>query len=89
MSAPLPFTVLLLYPDYIADAYGQETYLAHVVAADPAAAVLSAQREVAIDLRGTDDAVDEEDFFPLAVFAGIHDDINPDPHAASHAAKKG
>ena len=40
-----PFTVLLLYPETLAENYGSETYLAQVVAVTPAKAVFEAQRE--------------------------------------------
>jgi hypothetical protein len=39
-----PFTVLLLYPDYVSQNYGQETYLAHVSAANPTSAVEAARQ---------------------------------------------
>ena len=39
-----PYTVLLLYPDYLND-NGDETYLAHVEAAGPHEAVAAARQE--------------------------------------------
>lgn len=38
------YTVLLLYPDYMTDAYGQETYAAHVEADSPRQALSKARR---------------------------------------------
>ena len=40
-----PYTVLLLYPDYIADNYGEDTYLAHVEADNIDDALTEAQLE--------------------------------------------
>lgn len=67
-----PFTVLLLRPDYVADQFGQDTYLAHVWARNPAAAIVSAQAEAM--------AVDEvdgdfEDYHVLFLCHGHQDDI--------------
>ena len=39
------YTVLLLYPDYIANEFGKETYLAWVTAQNPEDAVLTAQEK--------------------------------------------
>ncbi len=66
------FTVLLLYPDYIASNYGPETYLAHVEAKDRVGAIEQGQLQAASDFYtefDTDDSV-AADFFPLAVFEG-------------------
>lgn len=68
------FTVLLLYPDYLASNYGQETYLAHVGAKNPDMAVREAQRRAKEDNKTVDN---KDDFFPLAVFSGHHQDLKP------------
>jgi len=48
------YTVLLLRPDYVADGFGEDTYLAHVRAETPKAAITLAQQKVA----GLDDIMD-------------------------------
>ena len=54
------YTVLLLRPDYIADEFGKDTYLAHVVANGAAEAQKLAQAE-AWDSDQDEDAEDEDD----------------------------
>jgi hypothetical protein len=67
--AKKPYSVLLLYPDYVGN-YGEETYYAFVEAADPIEAVTVAQRQaVAAE---TVDIDDPDDFAPLLVTAGHH-----------------
>ncbi|MDX9971931.1 MAG: hypothetical protein RBU21_02965 [FCB group bacterium] len=61
-----PYTVLLLYPDYIASNYGQETYSLWVEAINPEGAVAEAQEEACRDVSHTD----ADDFYPLAVYEG-------------------
>jgi len=39
------YTVLLLYPDYLADNYGEETFLAHVRGKNMVDAILAASME--------------------------------------------
>ena len=46
-QARLPYSVLLLYPDYLADTYGQDTFLATVQAIDPTQAVVLAREHMA------------------------------------------
>lgn len=76
-----PFTVLLLYPDYVSDNFGHETYLAHVTASGRHAAVLAAQRElqkIFVENDGHDDTpIPESDFHCLAVFEGHLQDVKP------------
>jgi hypothetical protein len=68
--AKKPYSVLLLYPDYASDNYGQETYYAWVQAPDPIAAVAEAQRQaVAAQIIDIDDPID---FHPLLVTQGHH-----------------
>ncbi|TXG96128.1 MAG: hypothetical protein E6R08_10165 [Nevskiaceae bacterium] len=79
-AALQPFSVLLLYPDYATDNYGQETYLTAVMAADPEQALALARKE-AVDSNTTSEGectIDNpSDFFCLAVFEGHHHDVQP------------
>ena len=69
------FTVLLLRPDYVADGFGEDTYLAHVRARTPRAAIKLAQQEVkALDAL---DYVQATDYHPLITTKGWRDDITP------------
>lgn len=62
------WSVLLLYPDYSTDDYGQETYYAWVKAKNPKEAVTEAQLEAQ---RHNDSAIEEpSDFFPLLCIPG-------------------
>ena len=74
-----PYTVLLLYPDYMTDNFGQDTYLAHVEAGDPESAVVQAQKwamTANIDPEDMGLVQDfSEDFFPLFVCEGHRDDL--------------
>lgn len=64
------YSVLLLYPDYVGDEYGKETYYAFVEAADSIAAIVVAQRQaVAAQVIDIDDPTD---FAPLLVTRGHH-----------------
>ena len=69
----LEWTVLLLYPDYLAEQYGEETYLAWVNATDPEGAIKLAQAEAAMD-QCVGYRIDPEDFLPLLVIEGNHED---------------
>ncbi len=70
-----PYSVLLLYPDYIADAFGQETYFTHVDAVDPAEAIAIAQAQAFNEnSEHIDDTGEAIDFFPLLCLAGHHQD---------------
>lgn len=71
------FTVLLLYPDYIASQYGEETYLAHVKASSAEQATEIAQKQVT----KKEDMCDSNhtDFFPLMVLSGWHNDLGSEP----------
>lgn len=70
----MKYTVLLLRPDYIADAFGQDTYLAHVEAVDPEEAVEVAQRE-ASDADSDKGFEDLDDYYPLITLIGHHEDL--------------
>lgn len=69
-NALKPYSVLLLYPDYIASNYGQETYFAHVGSANVKEAIKAAQETVA----EANDCDNPEDFFCLLVLNGHHDE---------------
>ncbi len=67
----LKFTVLLLYPDYLAETFGHETYMTSVTADNVTQAKKLAQEEVAAENK----VENPDDFFVLCVIAGEHDDI--------------
>lgn len=78
-----PYTVLLMYPDYIAANYGGETYLAHVDGSNVLDAVNKAQAD-AVAANYEDEADREQfyaeghsgdDFEVLLVIEGHHDDL--------------
>lgn len=71
-----PWTVLLLTPDYEADTYGQDSYLAHVEADGTEAAVREARMQMAETFEDFDPD-NEDDLFVIAVFAGHHQDVQP------------
>lgn len=66
----IPFTVLLLYPDYQADEFGHDTYLARVFAHDAANAIAYARDKV----RAQDQ--DPSDFYCLFCTTEHHVDIS-------------
>ncbi len=68
----MEFSVLLLYPDYLADTFGQETYFTHVASESVEAGVRAAQEEAAECQQCECDPVD---FFPLLVVQGWHADL--------------
>lgn len=81
-EAPMKqYTVLLLRPDYIADDYGQDTYLAHVEAFDVLTAQETAQREAYQTDGFFDDGDDHDpgpscaDYLVLTVFEGHLNDM--------------
>ena len=62
MTAPRPYSVLLLYPDYLSD--GPETYYGFVRACSPAEAADKARLQAARHARHGDD-VDRDDLREL------------------------
>lgn len=77
-----PYTVLLLRPDYIAEPYGQDTYLAHVDANNPDEAVVAAQMQVWNEDHGDDAGSSWDDYHPLLVLDGhLYDAAPPAPAA--------
>lgn len=75
----MKYTVLLLYPDYATDNFGQDTYMTCVEAESVASAQVLAQQECAggygdsIGLGDGDQRPD--DFAVLMVIEGDHQDI--------------
>jgi len=82
-----PYTVLLLYPDYIADEWGIETYLAHVTADNPKDADKLARMDAAAAQPGDPDCDDDDaqesraqlaaDFHTHCIFEGHLIDLKP------------
>jgi hypothetical protein len=76
-----PFTVLLVYPDYLGENWPYDTYLAHVEADAEAAAITAAQalaqNDQGADFDGEPIVQTPADFAPLLVVAGHHDDLTP------------
>jgi hypothetical protein len=69
------FTIILLYPDYLADPYG-ETWCGQVTAPDIPSAVREAQRQCVADNQfELPDPGDLHDFTPVSIFAGQHEDL--------------
>jgi hypothetical protein len=66
-----PYSVLLLYPDYISHG-DHETYFAHVEAANPVQAIQAA-RQMAAAAQKPDAVYDPEDFASLICIVGHHD----------------
>ena len=64
------YTVLLLYPDTVAQQYGEETYLTWVQEDDIKTAIQSAQIEAS-----TDFDLSPLDFLPLFACYGHHQDL--------------
>ena len=71
-----PYTVLLLRPDYIAKPYGQDTYMAHVEAENPANAIETAQIEVWKEDHGDDAGESWTDYNVLLIIEGHHQDVS-------------
>lgn len=70
------YTVILLYPDYLAATFGQDTFMSHCRAQNPATAIRIVQ-EQAGKKAGIRDGSADEDFYCIACIAGHHNDIKP------------
>lgn len=68
------YTVLLLYPDYIASNYGQETYMAWVASTDVISAITEAQNIAWNDNMKEGDLTD---YYCLAIFKGHYKNLKP------------
>jgi hypothetical protein len=76
---PKKYSVLLLYPDYMTDNFGQDTYFGCAEAATPAEAISAVQQQ-AVEDNGWDvlDVVGSlDDLFCLLCIVGQHTDIKP------------
>ena len=71
------YTVLLLRPDYIAAQFGEDTYLAHVIANGPEAAMETGQDEARDADKEDDDQPlgDPTDYAVLFVCLGHQQDL--------------
>lgn len=69
------FTVLLLYPDYVANNYGEDTYLWLGSGVDVQDAVQQAQREAAVANKCS--ITTAPDFMCLFCTHGHHDNFSP------------
>jgi len=67
------YTVILVYPDYMCDAGDHQTWCGSVEAENVPDAVSAAQKQVMDD--NMTDAMDPDDFLPISVFEGEHDDL--------------
>lgn len=68
------YTVILLYPDYCATDYGQETWCETVAAHTPVQAIRYARDTCQGD---NADILNPDDLFVIAVFPGKCNDLNP------------
>ena len=66
-----PYSVLLMYPDYLTATYGEDTYWAWTLAASPQEALANVRQEAARPEEG-EEVARPEDFGCLAVLAGHH-----------------
>lgn len=72
-----PYTVILLYPDYIANTYGHDTYMAEVLAENVDDAITEAWLEACSENVFDEEENPQEDWHVVAVIAGHHKDIKP------------
>lgn len=70
------YTVLLLRPDYIADVFGHDTYLAHVVANGVELAMAAGQEEAAFADVEEGCEVTPDDYHVLFTTIGHHEDLS-------------
>lgn len=77
----MKYTVLILRPDYVADNYGQDTFLSHVdepsvEAAEHAARVEALTADQLPSERDAEDLPESfDDYYVLLVVEGWHDDL--------------
>lgn len=64
------YTVILLFPDYIANNYGQDHYFWRGEASSPADAALVAQQFLAYEYNSDDSTSGPDDFYVVAVIEG-------------------
>jgi len=68
------FTIIMLYPDYLAHNYGEETYVAHVESEDLQLAIRAAQLE-ASKANAENETVRPVDFAVIFACDGHIDDL--------------
>ncbi len=71
------YTVLLLYPDYLANQYGEETYLSWTESKGPEQAISLAQAEAFEESEYDPQSGDPSDFAVLICIEGHHGDLTP------------
>ena len=77
------YTVILIYPDHIAETYGGEFYWGRVEAHDPEEALARARRDVLAangiaSIEDDPDGCDPRDFACIACIGGWVDNENPE-----------
>lgn len=72
---PTTFTVLLRRPDYVTTDDNDANFMAQVDASNPTNAVAIARLQA---LDADDMTTDPNDYAVVVVFAGTHDDLNPE-----------
>ena len=70
------FTCVLLYPDYYASNFGQETWIDAVAAETPAEALAAARAQCISEQAVTDAIEAPEDLYCIAMFPGRHTDVS-------------
>jgi hypothetical protein len=76
------FTVILLYPDYLANTFGHDTYMTCVEADSVELAIFAATSDAIED---NDRMLSErEDWFVIAVIEGDHQDVKSQANELIH-----
>ena len=70
------YTVLLLFPDYLASDFGSDTYMSCVEADSPEEALRKVREKACVE--NQQDPEQAEDFFCLIIVQGRHADLNPE-----------
>lgn len=70
------YTVLLLFPDYLASDFGSDTYMSCVAADSPEEALRKVREKACLE--NGQDLEQAEDFFCLLLIGGRHADLNPE-----------
>lgn len=71
------FTAILLYPDYIANTYGKDTWMSTVCAETPAHALAIARETCMTEIGDAGGIEDPHDLHCIALIAGHHTDLAP------------
>lgn len=75
------YTVILLYPEYSTDNFGQETYAGHAFTSTPEQAIKAIRRECRVGMSTTIERL--EDLYCIFVCEGHH--VDPSPGQGGHA----